>query len=95
MVGIGDRLDVLDGLDPDAVASEALRSVAGQKELPAAIAVSMAARNGLRSWEPGERRLVRALMAARLGVDGPGLRDPRLRWWVGADSIGACRCAPH
>ena len=80
-VELADRVDVLDGLDPDAVAAEAFRSVYGRGDLPAGIAVSMAARHELMvAADADQRRLVRALMAARLGVDGPGLRDPRVLW---------------
>jgi WD domain, G-beta repeat len=75
------QIAVLDGLDPDSVAVEAFRTAYGRGYLPAAIAVTMAARNELRSPASAEqRRLTKALMSARLGLDEPLLRDPRVRW---------------
>jgi len=78
--GLGERIDVLDRLDPDAVAGEAMRSGRGQQPLPAAVVTTMVAHVELRSSSAEQRRLARALAAARLRFHDPDLTDPRLRW---------------
>ena len=76
---LGDRLEVLDMLDPDAVAMEAFRTGQGGG-LPPGVLTSMVARDQLRNVSQAARRLTRALAANRLGLADPALTDPHLRW---------------
>lgn len=82
---------VLDQLDPDAVASDALRTAFGRYPLPAAIAAVLTVRDRLRRSAPGDRPGVRQLamarhageprpaQEARPGPAGPG-GDWAVRW---------------
>jgi WD40 repeat protein len=77
---LGDRIEVLDRLNPDAVASEAMRVQRGPATLPAPVIITMVAHNELRSASAEQRQLTRALTASRLGFRDPALTDPSLRW---------------
>src|SRR3954470_3390011 len=77
---LGERIDVLDRLDPDVVASEVMRTAGGLASLPVSILTTMVAHAELRSPVVEDRRLARALAASRLGLSDPAMTDPRLRW---------------
>ena len=78
---LGQRIDVLDRLDADAVAAEAMRTSFGHAvPLLPPVLTTMVAHHQLHSPSAEQRCLTRALAAARLGLDDPRLKDPRLRW---------------
>ena len=80
---------VLDQLDPDAVASDALRTAFGRYPLPAAIAAVLTVRHRLRQAAPGDRPGIRQLAMARhageprpAGEARPGPAGPGGDWAV-------------
>jgi len=86
---LADRPAVLDQLDPDAVASDALRTAFGRYPLPAAIAAVLTVRDRLRRSTPGDRPGVRQLAMARhagevrpAGETQPGPAEPGGDWAV-------------
>ena len=77
---LGRDVELIDRLDPDTVAVEAFRTSYGGHPLPPAVLTTMVARDQLRTASPAQRRLTRALTAARLRLTDPTVNDPRLLW---------------
>ncbi|WP_280396996.1 hypothetical protein [Nocardia carnea] len=77
---LGERVGLLDRLDPTAVATEAFRTESfSGVGLPATIVTTMVAQGPLAGTRT-DRNLVRALTATRLGLRDPLVRDDRVRW---------------
>lgn len=74
------RIRVLDELDPDAVAHEAMRAADPLRPPPPAVLTTMVAHLELHHESADTRSLIRALAAARLRLEDRDLSDPRLRW---------------
>jgi WD40 repeat protein len=81
-------LDVLDRLDPNALAADALRTVFGHVDLPPPIAAVIAARHLLSDADPADRPGLREIAAANLGWTGrPGRGRWTVRWaWCRRDA---------
>ena len=82
---LADAPEVLDRLDPDAVAREVLRSTPRWTQLPAGIVAVVAARHVLATAEPADRHVIRTVAAARYAGVAPRPDDTgngcwRLRW---------------
>ena len=68
---LADNLAVLDRLDPESVAAEALRTGYGRANLPLAIAASLSARHLLSSVEAPDRWMTRQFTMSCLASAGP------------------------
>ncbi len=87
---LGQRLALLDNLDPNSVAFEATRTFFGRGSTPpATVLITMIAREELDSPSSEQRQLTRAISAALLGQTDVGLTSPLLRW----SQVG--RMVPH
>ena len=71
---------VLDRLDPESVAAEALRTAYGRADLPVAIAASLAARPLLAALRPADRAMTRSIVMACMQSGDPHPRQVPRAW---------------